>query len=196
MNRRERGARVWWIVGGSLVFSLAAGCSRTGETYGATSRRSPLTRKSSPPAVKSTSGPADRTSTGPASATQPGLHPLRVGDQTLQVELAVTEETRRRGLMSRRDLPPGRGMLFIFKRAKRVSFWMKDTLIPLDVAFADGRGRIFQIERMEALSRAQHVSRRPARYALEVPAGWFAEHRIAPGAVLTISGSIRRTPVE
>jgi len=141
-------------------------------------------------------GCADTTPGGPASSPAGALHRLRVGDQTLLVEVAATGAARRRGLMFRRSLPPGRGMLFIFGQPQPLSFWMKDTPLALDIAFADETGRILQIERMEPFSETAHVSRSPVRYALEVPAGWFAEHRIAPGAVLVLSESIRRVPVE
>lgn len=133
---------------------------------------------------------------GSAAPREGGRHLLLVDGQVVEVELATTPATRAQGLMYRRGLPPGRGMLFIFPEARPLSFWMRDTLIPLDAAFADEAGRILQVERMEALDETPHVCTRPARYALEVPAGWFAEQGIKPGAVLVLSESIRRAQVE
>lgn len=143
-----------------------------------------------------TPGCADRSGEGETPTSGPVLYRLHVGGRALEVELAATPAARRDGLMFRTSVPRGRGMLFVFKEAELLSFWMRNTLVPLDVAFADETGRIFQIERMEAESEEAHESTRPARYALEVPAGWFRENGITAGAVMELSESIRRLPVE
>jgi uncharacterized membrane protein (UPF0127 family) len=140
-------------------------------------------------------GCADTTSRSAASAPT-ALHRLTIGAQALDVEVAATDAARQRGLMFREALPAGRGMLFVFRTNRSLSFWMRDTLVPLDLAFADEEGRIFQIERMAPQSDEPRSSRRPARYALEAPAGWFAEHGLQPGARMTIPDSIRHLPVE
>ena len=114
----------------------------------------------------------------------------------MDVEVAATDEVRRRGLMFRRNLPPGQGMLFVFPETQVLSFWMRNTYVPLDVAYAGDDGVIFQIERMTPLSEDPHPSEKPARYALEAPAGWFAQEGIRPGAVIDLPRSVRRSPAE
>ena len=84
--------------------------------------------------------------------------------------------------MYRSQLLPGRGMIFIFPEAQTRSFWMKDTLIPLDIAYMDANLRIVDIQAMEPQTLDLHPSARPAAFALEVPMGWFAEVGIEVGA--------------
>jgi uncharacterized membrane protein (UPF0127 family) len=107
---------------------------------------------------------------------------LRVGAQVLEVELAVTPETRACGLSRRHRLEAGHGMLFVYPRARPLTFWMKDTWIPLSIAFIDDRGLITGIATM-APDRTDLVHQSPgaARLALEVVEGWFADHGIAVG---------------
>ena len=106
----------------------------------------------------------------------------------LTVELARTTDEHRRGLQERERLAPDAGMLFIFESdTPEVSFWMDKTLIPLSLAFIDGRGVITQIEKMQPLTRDSHVSREPARYVLEVNQGWFEAHDITVGDVVDLS---------
>ncbi|MDL2229305.1 DUF192 domain-containing protein [Treponema sp. OttesenSCG-928-L16] len=97
------------------------------------------------------------------------------------VELAETEQERAQGLMYREYLADGEGMLFIFDRDQILSFWMKDTLIPLSIAFISFDGRILEIHDMEPKSLIPVYSTRSARYALEVPQGWFEREGIFPG---------------
>lgn len=92
---------------------------------------------------------------------------------TVAVEIAATDEARQRGLMHRTDLADGRGMLFIFPTTVNSPFWMKDTLIPLSIAFIDGDGLIVDIQAMQPRDETLHYPARPYRYALEVPQGWF-----------------------
>ncbi|MDR2404300.1 MAG: DUF192 domain-containing protein [Spirochaetaceae bacterium] len=99
----------------------------------------------------------------------------------LQAEIARTGEERTRGLMHRKSLPDGEGMLFLFDRDQILSFWMKDTLIPLSIAFIGYDGRILEIRDMQPGDLRPVNSSRSARYALEVPQGWFGRVGIAPG---------------
>ncbi|MDR0584164.1 MAG: DUF192 domain-containing protein, partial [Treponema sp.] len=99
----------------------------------------------------------------------------------LKVELARTPEERSRGLMHRKNLADGEGMLFIFERDQALSFWMKDTLIPLSIAFIASDGRIVEIRDMRPLDLNPVKSSRSVRYALEVPQGWFERAGIKPG---------------
>jgi uncharacterized membrane protein (UPF0127 family) len=103
------------------------------------------------------------------------------GSGRVLAELARTGEERALGLMHRESLPDGQGMLFIFDRDEILSFWMKDTLIPLSIAFIGYDGRILEIRDMRPKDTASVRSRRSARYALEVPQGWFTRAGIAPG---------------
>lgn len=100
---------------------------------------------------------------------------LRVGEERFTVWVARTPEQRARGLMYRTDLGPRQGMLFVFENEQVLSFWMKNTPLPLSIAFLSADGEILQIEPLTPFSEVKVSSWRPARYALEVNAGAFAE---------------------
>jgi len=89
-------------------------------------------------------------------------------------EIAVTQEDRNKGLMFRKKLPDGEGMLFVFERDEVLSFWMKNTYIPLSIAFIASDGRIVDIKDMYPHDTNSVYSSRSVRYALEVPQGWFS----------------------
>jgi len=100
----------------------------------------------------------------------------------LTVELATTPTTRGCGLSHRAELPQNRGMLFIFSDLKPRNFWMKDTFIPLSIAYLDKSGQIFSIQEMVPLQTdQQYPSLQPAAYALEVNQGWFSRNGIEVG---------------
>ena len=99
----------------------------------------------------------------------------------LTVELASTPATRQRGLMFRESLPEHAGMLFIFERERRGGFWMKDTPIPLDIAYLAGDGTVLEIVHGVPFSLAVLRPAQPYRYTLEVNGGWFARHGFGPG---------------
>lgn len=109
---------------------------------------------------------------------------LRLGNKTLIVEIADTPARRAQGLMNRKSLPKDHGMLFIFDNEERQSFWMKNTLISLSIAFFDENRKLLEIQDMEPASMVDqnpkiYASTKPAKYALEVPKGWFAKNKIA-----------------
>jgi uncharacterized membrane protein (UPF0127 family) len=104
----------------------------------------------------------------------------------LRVELARSEEERALGLMFRTKLDEGRGMLFIFEREQSLNFWMKNTLLPLSIAYIAGDGRIVDIQDMVPQSLETVRSRFPARYALEVPQGWFSKVGVRPGDLVKV----------
>ncbi|MDR0410599.1 MAG: DUF192 domain-containing protein [Treponema sp.] len=106
---------------------------------------------------------------------------------SLVVEVAETAEERSRGLMFRKSLTDGKGMLFVFERDQLLSFWMKNTYIPLSIAFIAGDGHILEIHDMEPLSLASVQSSRSCRYALEAPLGWFERMGIAVGDTVILS---------
>jgi len=116
----------------------------------------------------------------PGSSELP-IAEIIVGNQRLTVEVASTRAHRGRGLMFRESLPEDRGMLFIFPEERMLEFWMRNTSIPLSIAFAEASGRIVRIADMQPFSDAGASSGAPARYALEVNAGWFARHGVQTG---------------
>ncbi len=121
----------------------------------------------------------------------PALAELGINAQRFEAELAVTTTAREKGLMHRRALPPQRGMLFVYPRSGPVCMWMKNTLIPLSVAFVDANGRILNIEDMRPYTLDSHCARAPARYALEMNLGWFRDNGIQPGDTVTGLESLR-----
>ena len=100
---------------------------------------------------------------------------------TVLAEVARTASEREEGLMYRESLEDGRGMLFVFSDSQIRSFWMRNTLIPLDIAYLDESLRIVDLQGMEAETDDPHPSARPAMFALEVPRGWFGKKRIEVG---------------
>jgi uncharacterized membrane protein (UPF0127 family) len=101
----------------------------------------------------------------------------------VRVEIADTDPERARGLMGRTALAEDRGMLFVFEEEQELSFWMKDTLIPLSIAYMDSEGRTVDIQDMKALDDdpPHYASAEPARYALEVNKGFFEERGVEVG---------------
>lgn len=107
--------------------------------------------------------------------------PLYLKGKEIRVEVARTPEERAQGLMGRRHLGKEEGMLFIFEEEGYHSFWMKDTLIPLSIAFIDREGRIVQITDMKPLTLTSHTPPQPILYALEMTQGWFSKNGIKVG---------------
>ena len=108
------------------------------------------------------------------------------GADTVWAEVARTPEERERGLMYREKLEDGRGMLFVFPDSQIRSFWMKNTFIPLDIAYMDESLRIVDIQAMQPEDEDTYPSAMPAMFALEVPRGWFQEVGVEVGAEATI----------
>lgn len=131
---------------------------------------------------------------GGAAADPLLTYPLKIKKYTLRVEVADTEEARRTGLMFRKDLGENYGMLFVYESEERSAMWMKNTYVPLSVAFIDHDGRILNIADMEPLTLDSHPSSGAARYALEVNRGWFAKHGINPGDRVLGLEKIHRAP--
>ena len=96
--------------------------------------------------------------------------------------MAYTFETRARGLMYRKSLGPNQGMLFVFPLPERHCMWMKNTPLPLSVAFIDEGGEVVSISEMVPHTEDSHCASRPARFALEMSKGWFAGKGIRAGA--------------
>lgn len=116
-------------------------------------------------------------------AVPPGLHHITVGAQSLLVEIVQTDKERMQGLMFREKLPENQGMLFVFPQSHIQSFWMRNTFIPLDIAFINMEGNVIDIQRMEPLDEdKRYVSPGPVPYVLEVNEGWFESNAISVGA--------------
>ena len=109
------------------------------------------------------------------------LYRLKVAGKVITVELARTPREHGLGLMHRRQLLEDYGMLFVFPEEEYLTFWMKNTYIPLSIAFMSTEGTITQIESMEPLSLNSHDSKEKAKYALEMLEGWFERHNVKVG---------------
>lgn len=109
---------------------------------------------------------------------------LTAGFHRIEAEVAATGESRQTGLMHRQAMAQQRGMLFVFAEENTHCMWMRNTLLPLSVAFIDAEGQIINIETMQPRTEDNHCARRPARYALEMNAGWFERRGIAAGGKL------------
>ena len=116
---------------------------------------------------------------------------LNAGFHRIEAEVAANDQNRQIGLMNRREMPQQRGMLFVFAQANTHCMWMRNTLLPLSVAFIDADGVIINIEDMQPQTEDNHCARKPARYALEMNRGWFAQRGIKPGARL---GGLDKAP--
>lgn len=111
----------------------------------------------------------------------------------ISVEIAIDDKQRAQGLMNRKSLEDGKGMIFVFDRDQIMSFWMKNTLIPLSIAFISSDGRILEIHDMEPFDLNSTHSKRSARYALEVPQGWFSRAGISVGDHLRLDALLNQT---
>ena len=128
---------------------------------------------------------------GVAVAAMPRVE-LSAGIHRISAEVANTDANRQRGMMFRKSLLPQEGMLYVFERSERFCMWMKNTYIPLSVAFIDEAGAILNIEEMQAHTEVSHCASKAARYALEMNPGWFEKRGLRAGA--KISGLERALP--
>ncbi len=119
---------------------------------------------------------------GGAAAQQMPRLDLSIGIHRINAEVAATNANRMQGLMQRTSMPVQQGMVFIFPQAARHCMWMRNTLLPLSVAFLDEDGKIINIEDMLPKTENNHCAAAPARYALEMNKGWFAAKGFAAGA--------------
>ncbi len=116
---------------------------------------------------------------------QPGDFPtvtLTAGINVIHAEVAANEADREQGLMYRKSLANNAGMLFVFPDRAGHCFWMKNTLIPLSIAFIADDGTVTDVEEMQAETENNHCPTRAIRYALEMDKGWFSSHGIKPGS--------------
>lgn len=106
---------------------------------------------------------------------------LQAGMHLIDAQVATTPEQREIGLMFRKQLPQQEGMLFVFEAPAQQCFWMKNTLLPLAVAFVADDGTIVNLDEMKPQTLDSHCSQRPVRYVLEMNRGWFSKKGIKPG---------------
>lgn len=115
---------------------------------------------------------------------------LQVSGHKIEVDIANTPELRSLGLMKRLSLDENAGMIFVFEDSQPRSFWMKETYIPLSIAYLDSDGVIINIENMSPLDLRSTRSSSPAKYALEMNEGWFESNGIQPGDTISINSSL------
>lgn len=118
---------------------------------------------------------------GENSQTSNGMATIMVAGHPLRVIICQTFQSRQRGLMFRKSLPADEGMLFVFPEEGYHPFWMKNTYIPLSIAFINREGRIIQMEEMEPLDTTPHIPLAPILYALETNRGWFKKNGVKVG---------------
>jgi uncharacterized membrane protein (UPF0127 family) len=106
---------------------------------------------------------------------------IHAGMHIIDAQVASAPEERMTGLMFRKEMPQQEGMLFVFEYPAQQCFWMKNTLLPLSVAFVHDDGTIANIEEMQAQTLDSHCSAKPVRYVLEMNKGWFARKGIKAG---------------
>jgi hypothetical protein len=118
---------------------------------------------------------------------------LTLGGKTIQVEVADDPSSRAIGLMGRAALPVDSGMLFVYPDEAERSFWMKNTPLPLSIAFIAKSGRIVHITDMQPLDESPVASKFPVMYALEMKKGWFESHSVRAGQIVAgLPGASRR----
>ena len=125
-----------------------------------------------------------------AQAQMPRIE-LNAGFYRIEAEVAADQDSRKQGLMQRRSMAAHHGMLFVFPQVERHCMWMRNTFLPLSVAFLDEEGRILNIEDMQPHTETNHCAARPARFALEMNAGWFSGKGLKPGQRI---GGIEKSP--
>lgn len=132
-------------------------------------------------------GCANREPSGVQTEVKPGSHwfDLSIGRETARVQLAVTRREMARGLMERTRLEADQGMLFVYARPIRASFWMKNTPLPLDIGFFSPEGVLLEVYPLYPYDEESVRSRSDqVQFALEMNQGWFSRNQIRPGAVL------------
>ena len=120
-------------------------------------------------------------------APQPPLPTVRLtagGMHIIQAEVARSMSERATGMMWRTEMPVNAGMLFVFEDLSQHCFWMRNTLLPLSIAFIADDGTVVSLADMEPRSTKEHCAAKPVRYALEMNQGWFAKRGIKPGSRL------------
>jgi len=169
---KKRGAA--WAVVVAGVLGAACGSTQGREALPAENGDVRRAQEAAPPAA------------GQEARPEPGHAWVIFGADTVVAEVARSADERAEGLMYREEVPDGTGMLFVFPDLGIRSFWMNNTYVPLDIAYMDASFTIVDIQQMEPRTTDPHESAAPAMFALEVPQGWFAAHRITVGATARV----------
>jgi len=119
---------------------------------------------------------------------------LEIDDCLINASLAISDKDRQKGLTNRLFLDDNSGMLFVFEEPDILSFWMKNTPIPLSIAFINSTGEILNIEEMIPFDESKRKSKANAMFALEMNKGWFLKNKIQPGS--TVKGIERYSEPE
>jgi uncharacterized protein len=117
---------------------------------------------------------------------------LQAGMHNIRAQVAATVDQRATGLMHRREMAQHEGMLFVFEQPSVQCFWMKNTLLPLSIAFVADDGAVVNTDEMKAQTLDSHCSDKPVRYVLEMNQGWFAKRGVKPGTKL--AGDLFKAP--
>lgn len=162
-----------------LMIATGAGCSTSGPGNTGNDDTGPNTAATTAPATGSAGTPATASAEQPVVILEPAGHP----PAEVTVEIARTPRQIQRGLMYREHMPPDHGMLFLMREERIHSFWMRNTLIPLDMIFIDkGMNVVGIVENAEPLTETLRKVGKPSSYVLEVNGGWSKQHAVAAGA--------------
>ena len=126
-----------------------------------------------------------------AEAAEAGTVRMQIGNQPFTLEVAATPKAQQLGLMHRESMPADRGMIFVFPDERPLSFWMKNTLIPLDIVYLDKDGKVVSVRQMKALDESSVPSGAPAMYAIELNQGAAARAGVKEGDTLEIPAGAR-----
>jgi len=131
-----------------------------------------------------------------ASANAKTYFPVQIEERTLQLQLALTLDEQRQGLMFRKELPENHGMLFLSERPRKQGFWMKNTSLPLDIGFFESGGRLVEVHKLFPYDESGVASRSDQiLIAIETNRDWYADNNVRPGAQLDME-SLRAAIIE
>lgn len=191
------------VSGTGTATAIASSTLTATQTPAATGTASGVTEVAQPTATVTTSTPVPPTPTATSVPVTPRVTPQPVEDGTfvvvvsqgevsaaVRVEVAATLDERQRGLMFRQELAEDAGMLFLFAREVQTGFWMRNTYVPLDIAYIGADRRVIAIKQGKPLDETPLTPGEKYLYVLELNAGWFERHGMGPGAVVTLPGGL------
>lgn len=136
----------------------------------------------------------DRAKTAPTVARPAGTVPVQIGNATYNLEVAATNRARQNGLMNRKSMPDDHGMAFVFTEPQELRFYMRNTLIPLDILYLDAQARVVSIKQMQPLDETSIPSEGLSRYAIELNQGQAARCGVKPGDTIALPSEITDPP--